>query len=270
MASHQLLLDRIRGIGLAVTVLSIALVGCGVNPPREARATVVIQSTLHKFHESVEGYSFDALTKIIDNLNPDVLGLELTQAEIERREVQGYKTEYQHCVYPYLARRNIPTFALEPDEPLFSELVALKNRAALDLSKRNPEAKKEFEDNAWKLFGTLMQEWNTPESVNSERTDSIFQEKQKRQKTLYGPLYEESWDRWNGNFADAIRRAAMSSPGKLVLVLVGAEHRYWLRSRLASDETMNLKTASEVLRERPPHPNLSFEQTATPQAQLQR
>ena len=97
----------------------------------QTRATVVILSTLHRHHEAVTGYSFDALTKIIDDLNPGVFALELTQAEIRRKVIQNYKTEYQHCVFPYLARRSIPAFALEPDEPLFSALVARMRRAEL-------------------------------------------------------------------------------------------------------------------------------------------
>ena len=143
-------------------------------------------------------------------------------------------------------------------------------RHSLDLSERDPKAKKEFEDSVWKLFGSLAQEWDTPESVNSERTDSIFQEKHNRQNILYGPTYQEAWDEWNSNFAEVIRHVATSSPGKLVLVLVGAEHRYWLRARLASEESMNLKTAVEVLRDRNPKPDMSLGRTATPPAQFKR
>ena len=240
---------------------------CGSN---QAHATVVIQSTLHRHHETVAGYSFAALTTIIEDLRPDVFALELTQEGIERRAIQRYKSEYQHCVYPYLEQHSTPAFALEPDEPQSSEILSRMRRAEQDLLIRDPEAKKEFEDSAWELLAGLAQEWRTPEAVNSERTDSIFQDKHMRQNLLYGPSYEAAWDEWNGHFAEVIRRVAKSSPGKLVLVLVGAEHRYWLTARLVSDESINLKTAVEVLRARQRDPDFSVGAPATPLAKGKR
>ena len=73
----------------------------------QSYATVVILSTLHRHHETVAGYSFDALTKIVEDLHPDVLVLELTQAEIERRAIQEYKSEYRG------RKRKIPLYTKE-------------------------------------------------------------------------------------------------------------------------------------------------------------
>ncbi len=78
---------------------------------------VIVVSTLHQFHAQTDAYTFDDLAQLVEKLSPDVLTLELTQADVAERREQGVKQEYQRSIYPLLEGRSYPVVALEPDEP---------------------------------------------------------------------------------------------------------------------------------------------------------
>ena len=55
------------------------------------------------------------------------------------------------------------------------------------------------------------------------------------------------WEAWNGEFLATIARAAQEHPGKRIVVLVGAEHGYWLRAALARTPGLRLLDTASLL-----------------------
>ena len=53
-----------------------------------AKATNHVVPTLHQYHAAAPGYGFDALTRVLEDLRPDVLVLELTERALRERRPQ--------------------------------------------------------------------------------------------------------------------------------------------------------------------------------------
>lgn len=195
-------------------------------------AEVIVLSTLHQLHEQTPGYSFHDLSEIIEQLRPDVLAVELTAGDLESRREQSVKQEYQRSVFPLLDKHQYAVVPLEPPQPLFDELVGLSRQARNQLIEQNPAGAEAFNVYTDSLYEMLTQRWVSSGQVNSPMTDLLFESKHLFQNALFGPAEVRVWESWNQHFLQKILTAADANPGKRILVLVGAEHSYWLRARL--------------------------------------
>ena len=211
-------------------------------------ADVIVLSTLHQLHAQTEGYSFENLSAVIERLNPDVLAVELTATDLESRRDQPNKQEYQKSVFPLLDRHDYKLVPLEPPQPLYDELVGLFRKAGKDLNDQNPAGAESFSIYMSSLFEFLAERWVSPAAVNSHETDILFASKHRFQSALFGPDEAKAWEEWNQHFLRQILKAAKENPDKRILVLVGAEHAYWLRAQLKRSGASLLDTES-ILRE---------------------
>jgi len=92
------------------------------------------------------------------------------------------------------------------------------------------------------LFDFLGEQWVSPAAVNSRATDILFESKHRFQSALFGPVEAQAWEGWNQHFLRQILSTAKANPNRTILVLVGAEHAYWLRAHLANSEIILLDT----------------------------
>ncbi len=214
----------------------------------EGKTEVTVLSTMHFWHGSVAFFSFDDLTQIIRKIAPDLLGVELTQEDLEERREQRIKQEYQRSVYPLLDEHFCEAFPLEPPEPKFSQLVQMGRKAQEELSERSPEVAQALEKYAEILYETLFAWWSSPLDVNSEETDRHFEIKHKYEEAIYGPKEREGWEGWNQHFLDQILEAARRNPGARILVLAGVEHGYWLRKRLREEREIRWVSVQRYLK----------------------
>jgi hypothetical protein len=209
--------------------------------PSPAAAEVVVLATLHQLHAQVPGYSFEDLSRTIEHLRPDVLAVELTPADLASRRDQQTKQEYPKSIFPLLEKHpDWRAVALEPAEPEFSRLVGLFREAGTVLRAEHPEKAEAFGTYQDALYGMLFERWTSPESVNSPETDALMESKHRFQEALFGEKEVQAWEGWNQHFLEVILRAARENPGRRIVVLVGAEHGYWLRGHLAKEPGVRL------------------------------
>ena len=228
-----------------VCTLGVTLATAGVSQgiaSAAGRAEVIVLSTLHQLHAQTDDYSFDDLSDVIEQLHPDILAVELTAVDLESRREQSTKQEYQRVVFPLMDKHNYDVVPLEPPQPLYDELVGLFRKAQKDLSEQNPVGAESFNLYADSLFEFLGERWVSPGAVNSRATDILFESKHRFQSALYGAEEAQAWQGWNQHFLQQILQTAEAHPDKRILVLVGAEHAYWLRSHLADSEVILLDT----------------------------
>jgi len=218
---------------------ALAAVGIKYASANETRtAEVIVLSTLHQLHGETEGYSFQDLSDVIEQLRPDILAVELTATDLESRRDQLTKQEYQRSVFPLLDKHNYEVVPLEPSQPLYNELVSLFRKAQKDLSEQNPSWEESFSIYRNSLFALLTERWVSPEEVNSHATDILFESKHRFQNTIFGPAEARAWEEWNQHFLRQILDAASANRGRRILVLVGAEHAYWLRAHLKNSDVI--------------------------------
>lgn len=196
-------------------------------------AKVVVLSTLHQIHHRVSGYSYQRLIRILEQLKPDIIAAELTDDDIASLRDQSVKTEYQLAVFPYIRRTGVPLVAIEPTEPRYSELVGLMRNATKSAKTVRPERYKTLTGFTNTLYDHLYARWTDACSVQSETTDALFEVKHRFQNDVLGKDEKQGWEGWNQEMASRIASAARRNPGKRIVVLVGAEHGYWIRQSLS-------------------------------------
>jgi hypothetical protein len=231
--------SSIRGFALAFGCTFTVLHAAPSESESESN-TIAVVSTLHQFHESVPGYGFDALRQIIETLRPDILAVELTAKALSERTDQAVKREYQAAVFPFLLQHRIQAVPLEPDEPRYSQLGALMRGAQTDLKETQPQMYAAFKLYVDELYAYLLGRWTSPCAVNSPETDALFAVKHRYQGALFGRNEQDGWEGWNQHALDQILKTVQSNRGKRIVVLIGAEHAYWFRSRLSQVSGLRL------------------------------
>jgi hypothetical protein len=221
----------------ATLVASCSFAGTPVSP----KASVVVLSTLHQLHRQVSAYGFDVLQNLLYKLNPDILAVELRSDDLTTRRDQSIKQEYQESVFPFLKTFSGSVVTLEPEEPMYSQWVAAKRAALKALQVTSPQkddAIAIFDD---ELYKYLLAKWTSPCDVNSAETDSLFEVSHRYQFAVYDPAFREFWEKWNQYALEKILAAARANPGKRIVVLMGAEHGYWLRHHLRQTTYVQLE-----------------------------
>lgn len=252
-----MLSEMLRSGSVVIAALLICvparLVGqeSGEVPRATAPAEVVVLSTLHQLHPQVPGYGFDDLSRIIERLAPDVLAVELTAEDLAERKEQRAKQEYPRSVYPLLERHDYQLVPLEPSEPLFSEMVRPNLESSKAFTERTPETARAFGAHSKAVFDYLMRYWDSPAAVNSSTTDALFEVKHTFQDAVMPPEQAAGWEAWNQHFLERIVEAAQAHPGRRIVVLVGAEHGYWLRQRLRNQPQVDLLDTEALLQALP-------------------
>ncbi|MBS1795681.1 MAG: hypothetical protein JSS81_17635 [Acidobacteria bacterium] len=213
----------------------------------QKKTEVVVLATLHQFHADNQGYSFDVLSRTIERIRPDVVAVELTPKDLESRREQKVKIEYARSVFPMIDKHKYKTVALEPDEPLYSELIGLLKESNKEAQEKFPQKTEAFSIYSDVLYAYLFKRWTSVAAVNSKETDALFEVKHDYQNALFGAREAKVWNDWNAHFLARILDAAASNKGKRILVTVGAEHAYWLRRELAKESAVRLREVADFL-----------------------
>ena len=208
---------------------------------------VVVLATLHQLHAEVKGYSFQELGKTIEKIQPDIIAVELTPSDLETRREQKVKVEYAQSVFPLIDKHKYRAVALEPSESRYSELVGLARDSNRENREKFPAEVEAFSIYSKALYDYLLKYWDSVAAVNSKETDALFHVKHDYQNTLYGVSEAKVWNDWNAHFLERIIQTAAENRGKRILVLVGAEHAYWLRGRLAKEAAIKLRGVGDFL-----------------------
>jgi len=239
-----LLKSRIKLAAIAM-VLAVAFTTRSV---AQEQTEVFVLSTLHQHHGEDNTYTFRKLSEIVESYRPDIIAVELTSTDLENRKEQKTKQEYQNSIFPTADKLEAKMVPLEPAEPKFSELVGFNSASDSELREQHPDAADAFSKFIDSLYGYLFSYWKSAAEVNSHRTDALFEVKHSYQNELFGEKQKLAWEGWNTHFLDKILEAARANPGKRLIVIVGAEHSYWLRKKLREQEGVILIEPGSVLK----------------------
>lgn len=210
-------------------------------------AEVVVLATLHQLHEEIPGYSLQRLGKVIEQLDPDVLCLEVRADKLAARADEKTKIEYPRVIYPLLARRHYATVAMEPSEPEYGAILQPYLRANAAFQTSGGAAVAALAGYSEATYAALKTHWRDPATVNDATTDQMLRAKHAFQQAAIGAGEREGWERWNRHFLDVITRTAAAHPGQRIVVTVGVEHGYWLREHLAGQPGLRLLDTATLL-----------------------
>ena len=213
------------------------------SPPAE----VAVLATLHRMHAEVPGYSNEVLARSIRRLAPDLLCIEVRPDRYAQRAAEANKVEYPQVVYPLLEADGLAACPLEPAPPRFDEILAPYLAAGRAFAEARPQASRAFAAHTEAMYASLRQYWTTAARVNDAVTDAQMRAKHALQDALAGEGERQGWEAWNRHFLEVVLRAAREHPGRRIVVLVGAEHAYWLRERLPAHPGIRLLDTAALL-----------------------
>lgn len=214
---------------------------------RPAPADVAVLVTLHQMHAQVPAYPQAALAQAIERLAPDVLCIEVRPDHYAARAPEPNKVEYPGVVYPLIDARHYRVYPMEPASPRYEAILQPYLAANRAFAEGQPQAAAAFSAHGEALYAALRAYWTSPARVNDAVTDAQMRAKHALQAGLVGPGEATGWEAWNGEFLATIARAARENPGKRIVVLVGAEHGYWLRAALAKTPGVRLLDTAALL-----------------------
>lgn len=214
-----------------------------------APAEVAVLVTLHRMHADVPAYSEAVLGSSIERLAPDVLCIEVRPDRYAQRAPEANKVEYPAVVYPLIDAHGYRVYPMEPAPPRYEAILQPYLAANRAFGEHRPDAAAAFSAHGEALYAALRGYWTTPARVNDATTDAQMRAKHALQAGLIGEGERTGWDAWNGAFLATIEHAAREHPGKRIVVLVGAEHGYWLREALARSPGVRLLDTAALLAE---------------------
>jgi hypothetical protein len=229
-------------LALLLTCLVSTAQAAGPKP-----AEVAVLATLHKLHAEVPAYSGQVLRDSILRLAPDVLCIEVRPDRYAQRAPEANKVEYPEVVYPLIDAQGYRVYPMEPAPPRFEALLQPYLQANRAFAEAQPAEAAAFSAHAEAMYAPLRAYWTSAARVNDAVTDQQMRAKHALQDALIGEGERAGWEAWNGEFLAAIERAAAENPGKRIVVLVGAEHGYWLRERLAGHAGIRLLDTAALL-----------------------
>ena len=233
------------------TLLLLATLTAPAAATPSPKAEVAVLSTLHGMHSEVPGYDYAALANAIELLAPDVLCLEVSPEALAERRAEKVKVEYPDVVYPLLDRKGYATCTLEPSAEQAQAIIAPYVAATRAFAEGSPEVAEALSTYGTSMYVLLRRHWRDAASVNDDTTDEAMQGKHALQEAVIGAGEREGWAAWNRHFSERIREAAAQHPGRRIVVLVGAEHGYWLRRDLSNAPGIALLDTAALLSPNP-------------------
>lgn len=114
-------------------VMTTAMTTTSALPAANANADngIYIVGALHGLHENVESFGYPQLKALIEAIDPDVMLLEVRPDELAERKDTPGRPEYPAVIWPMLDESGAIPVAMEPGDPLFTQMVTdAGNRAA--------------------------------------------------------------------------------------------------------------------------------------------
>lgn len=216
-----------------------------------APADVYILATLYRRHQTTPAYDHQTLRRLITQIAPEVVVLDVSPRELREQKVHPSKAEYPEVIFPLVREGGYKAYAGEPDEPVFTEVVQNLSASLKAFQTDHADlarADKAYEEAAWAALGQL---WKTPADVNSGATDRVLAARRAYQDHLAGPAVAGAWRRWNEHAASMVQQAQRENPGKRILVLIGVDNTAALRSTLAGSPALRVVDMESWLRQHP-------------------
>lgn len=222
----------VRGCAIAVFLLMAA-----TSARAEARDGdgIYVVGALHALHEKEESFDYAVLADVIARIDPGVMLLEVRPDELaERKETPG-RPEYPAVIWPMLEEADRVAIAMEPGDPLFTEMVTRAGDVMTAFERDRPADHAFLSSYNEALDTTLMAHWSDLSRTHDDVTANLTRARYVVRFAVVGDAVEESQTRWDAHMIEQARRAIDAHPGKRVLVLGSYRNRHAFVEALRAD-----------------------------------
>jgi hypothetical protein len=238
---------------IAIAVAALAVIVPTSLEPRPAASEdngIYIAGALHALHETEESFSYRDLSDLIEAVDPDVMLLEVRPDELSERKDTPGRPEYPAVVWPMLDESGRTAVAMEPADPLFTEMVtgALERAAAFE--RDQPEKHALLTNYRSSLNAVLGTYWSTLERTHDRITYDLTRASYIVSAELAGAPAADGQRRWDDYMVDQVRRAIRANPERKILVLGSYRNRHYFLDELRPDFNDRLIDMEDWIRRR--------------------
>ncbi len=188
------------------------------NQTLSARTTVAVLGTLTEFHHEPLPYNLKALVKRVTDLHPDLLCLDITPDQWQRRDFADLPREYREALLPLAQQTDIVVAPIgeappleEPQAPGWrGRIIALLRQGLIGLQRTSSDP------------AALNQGWR--HYVANELYDAIAR--------LAGQNIQHAWHAHTVHLTQRVLETARRDPGCRILVVVNVRYCHHLRPAL--------------------------------------
>lgn len=210
-------------------------------------ADVHVLAALQGLHAREPSFDYDALRRVIEDIRPEVMMLEVTPEELSGRLQTRGRPEYPNVIWPMLAKAGAPhAYAMEAGQPLYGELTQAAGRAWSDFNRDHPDRSKALDAYTDAADAALLAYWTSPAQAQDAITDGTARAAARLSEALV-PATVPVQRRWEGAMIRAAKQAITKHPGKRILILASYRNRFVFTDALATVKGVRIIDMSERL-----------------------
>ncbi len=196
------------------------------NQPLAPQTTVAVLGTLTEFHSAALPYNLKALVKLVNTLQPDLLCLDITPDQWQRRDFSDLPLAYREGLLPLAQQTDIVVVPIGEAQPLAEpqapgwrgRIIALLRRGLIWLQRTSSDP------------AAINQGWR--HHVANELYDTIAR--------LAGQDIRHAWHAHTTHLIQRVVETARRDPGCHMLVVVNVRYCHHLRPALRQYPQINV------------------------------
>lgn len=197
-----------------------------------SRTSVAVLGTLAEFHREPIPYNLNALVKLVTELRPDLLCLDITRDQWQRRDFAGLPPEYRDALLPLAHQTDIVVVPIAGDRPL-EEPVAIGWRGKVIAVLRR-----------W--LADLQRTAPGPAAINEGWRHHLAD-------TLYSVIAwfagnedRRAWQAHTAYLTQQVLEVVRRDPGCRILVVVNVRHCHHIRPALSQHSEIEVVPYSQL------------------------
>jgi hypothetical protein len=184
------------------------------------KTRLALLSTLSDMHTQSIQYNLAVLTKIVDQVAPDLMCVEMPQNEWETGNLEGAPLEVQHSLLPLAELSQVVVIPVAPDTHQFNDF-APKTGWRARLAHGLDQALRRAQRTA-----------NSPEAIHAWLFEGICHTLCILNELSWDVKARQAWVAQNQSILDNILQAVRRDPGRRMLVAAQCQRIHWLEPRL--------------------------------------
>jgi len=188
-----------------------------------SKTRLALLGTLGHLHTEPLRYDLACLRALVEDLEPDLLGVEVEPDAWERGDLSGAPVEVREALAPAAHRTNTVVVPLAGPSP--GELAPPEGGGLTRLRARLLRS-------ADRLLTTLQRTADGPEGVNSPLFGHVCEFICNVEAAATSEIGRRTWEATNQRILERLLWAVRRDPGRRVLVAVQCRRVHWLEARL--------------------------------------
>ncbi len=190
------------------------------------RTPVAVLGTLAEFHREPIPYDLGALVRLVNELRPDLLCLDLTPDQWQRRDFAELPPEYREALLPLAHQTDIVVVPIGGEQP-FAEPTASGSRGRVIAVSR-------------KWLAYLQRTSPGPAAINEGWRHHLADSLYSLIAWLAGKEARRAWQAHTAHLTKQVLEVVHRDPGCRILVVVNVRHCHHIRPALRKYSEINV------------------------------